>query len=105
MAIDFVQLPPDSTGKKVASRSFTENSNTVYAQAGYITNDTAGGNPAGVINVEPGPYDWGLIVREPNAAALMNEIIIELRKHTVMLSLLLTQFNVVVDSTDITGVF
>lgn len=63
MAIDVIQLPPDSTGKKVAARSFTENSQTVYAQAGYLTTDTAGGNPAVITNAIPGSTDYGLVTR------------------------------------------
>lgn len=41
MAIDKIQLPVDGSGKMIAARSYTESSNTVYAQAGYIATDAA----------------------------------------------------------------
>lgn len=65
MAIAIVQLPPDSTGKMIAARSYTESSNTVYAQAGYLTTDTASGNPAVVTNAAPSTAgsDYALVTR------------------------------------------
>lgn len=39
MAQAIVQLPPDSTGKMIAARSYTEGANTVYAQGGYLATD------------------------------------------------------------------
>jgi hypothetical protein len=63
MATDIIQLPPDSTGKKIAARSYTEGANTVYAQAGYLTTDNAGGAPAEVSNAGPQPGEYGLSVR------------------------------------------
>jgi hypothetical protein len=66
MPQDIIQLPPDSTGKKVAARSYTEGANTVYAQGGFITTDVAGGNPVEVKNVLPGADSYGLNVRTTN---------------------------------------
>lgn len=63
MAVDIIQLPPDSTGKKVAARSYTEGANTVYAQAGYLTTDTAGGNPAVVSNAVLAGTEYALATR------------------------------------------
>lgn len=63
MATAIIQLPPDSTGKMIAARSYTEGSNTVYAQAGYLTTDTAGGNPAAVQNTAINGTEYGLVVR------------------------------------------
>src|SRR6476469_10578959 len=63
MAIAIIQLPPDSTGKMIAARSYTESANTVYAQAGYITTDTASGNPAAVQNTVPAGTEYALVTR------------------------------------------
>lgn len=63
MAQEIVQLPPDSSGKKIATRSYTEGANTVNAQAGYLTTDTASGNPVAVGNVLPSSDSYGLAVR------------------------------------------
>lgn len=63
MATAVIQLPPDGAGKMVAARSYTESANTVYAQAGYLTTDTAGGNPAAVQNTVPAGTEYGLLTR------------------------------------------
>lgn len=63
MAVDIIQLPPDGSGKKIASRSYTEGANTVYAQAGYITTDAASGNPVFVGNTVPATTDYSLFTR------------------------------------------
>jgi hypothetical protein len=63
MAIDVIQLPADGAGKRIAARSYTENALTVYAQAGFLTTDTAGGNPAAVQNSAVVGSEYGLVTR------------------------------------------
>lgn len=63
MAIAIIQLPTDGTGKMIAARSYTENANTVYAQAGYLTTDTAAGNPAAVTNAAYAGTEYALVTR------------------------------------------
>jgi len=63
MATAIIQLPPDSTGKMIAARSYTESANTVYAQAGYLTTDTAAGNPAAVQVTDTVGTEYGLVTR------------------------------------------
>ncbi len=63
MAGTFIQVPPDSTGKKVAGQDFARGAETVIRQEfalGDATGDTA---IAKVTNAAPTSSDYGLVVR------------------------------------------
>jgi hypothetical protein len=67
MAVDIIQLPGDGAGKRIHALSFTSTYSgtpTVYLQGGFLSTDTAAGNPAVVAAAPPAAADYGLGVRQ-----------------------------------------
>lgn len=75
MSDAFIQVPPDSTGKKVDTSELTVGANTVERQRFNISDPTTAAAIAGITNADPGSTDYGLTVRPlrpPGAAALLS---------------------------------
>lgn len=69
MADAFVQVPPDSTGKKVDTSELTVSGSTVERQRLVVADPAAAAALAAVRNVPPGGADYGVITRPVPAVA------------------------------------
>lgn len=63
MADQFIQVPVDSTGKKVDTSELTVNLQTVERQRIVLADDATAAALAKVQNADPGATDYGLTVR------------------------------------------
>lgn len=64
MADGFIQVAPDSTGKKVDNSELTVGANTVERQRIVNADDTVAAALARVLNAQPASTDYGLAVRQ-----------------------------------------
>jgi hypothetical protein len=64
MSETFVQVAPDSTGKKIATSELSNGADTVEIQHTVIADDSTYAARAKVSNAVPGATDYGLVVRQ-----------------------------------------
>ena len=68
MADSFIQLPSDSTGKKVDTR--TEGTNSEHREVHIIGDPATNEGVAVVTNVDPSGEIYGIVVRDPNTTTI-----------------------------------
>ena len=71
MAESYVQLQPDSTGKKIDTAELTVGGNTVERQIVVLADPSAAAAQVPVANTQPAGGAYGLAVREIQAPALV----------------------------------
>lgn len=89
MADSFVTLPPDSTGKKIDTR--TESTNSEHRQV-FVIGDAAGNDQvAPVQSTDPASNSQGIVVRDVNTSAIVGAlggtIAVQLKPGTLAVSL------------------
>lgn len=75
MTETYVEVPPNSTGEKIAVTQLSNGADTVDLQHMVIADDTTYAARAKVNNADPGSTDYGLTVRPlrpPGAAAILS---------------------------------
>jgi hypothetical protein len=63
MANQVVQVPPDSTGKKIDVSELTVGANTAQRQRVVLADDATAAALAAVTNTDPGASDYGIVAR------------------------------------------
>ena len=72
MADSFIQLPSDSTGKKVDTR--TEGTNSEHREVHIIGDPATNEGVAVVTNVDPSGEVYGVVVRDPNTTSIASSV-------------------------------
>lgn len=72
MADSFIQLPADSTGKKVDTR--TEATNSEHREVHIIGDPSTNEGVAVVTNVDPAGEVYGVVVRDPNSTTIASSV-------------------------------
>lgn len=103
MADGYVQLNPDSTGKKVRTQSRTVGADTVHEQYSILCDETSG-NAAKVQNAVPASSDYGLTVRRVDPARTQRTLYVQAAAaNAVTTEALITTSNVLGFATATTG--
>ena len=103
MADNYVQLQPDSTGKKMRTQDRTVNAQSVHEQYTIICDETTG-SAAKVTNAVPGSTDYGQVVRVVQPARTQRTIYVQATAaNSVTTEALITASNVLGFATATTG--